>query len=57
MTKSIEELEREFAREVQHFVDVALRLGYSLEQAKTMARDVVARAVRKQFTVVKDEPR
>ena len=55
MTKSIEELEREFAREVRRFIDLAVEAGHSVEQAKAMARDVVAKAVRKQFTVVKGE--
>jgi len=55
MTKSVEELEQEFAREVQRFIDLAIEAGHSLEEAKTMARDVVAKAVRRQFKVVKDE--
>ena len=53
--KTIEECEQEFAREVRRFIDLAIEAGYSLEEAKAMARDVVARAVRRQFKVVKDE--
>lgn len=41
--KTVEECEREFAAAVQHFVDVATAAGYSLEEAKAMARDEVAR--------------
>ena len=52
MTKSVEELEREFAREVRRFIDMAIAEGYSLQEAKAMARDVVARAVRQSFKVV-----
>ena len=55
MTKSIEDLEREFAREVRRFIDLAIEQGYSLDEAKAMARDVVAQAVRKSFKVVKDD--
>jgi hypothetical protein len=47
VTKSIEELEREFAREVRRFIDLAVEAGHSLAEAKVMARDVVAQAVRK----------
>jgi hypothetical protein len=43
MTKSVEELEREFAREVRRFIDMAIAEGHSLQEAKAMARDVVAR--------------
>jgi uncharacterized protein YaaR (DUF327 family) len=53
--KTVEECEQEFSQAVQNFIDVAIAAGYSLEQAKAMARDVVARSVRKQFRVVKDE--
>jgi uncharacterized protein YaaR (DUF327 family) len=52
MTKWVEELEREFAREVRRFIDMAIAEGYSLQEAKAMARDVVARAVRQSFKVV-----
>jgi hypothetical protein len=50
--KTVEECEQEFAKAVQHFIDVAIAGGHSLEEAKTMARDVIARTVRKQFKVV-----
>jgi hypothetical protein len=43
MTKSVEELEREFARQVGRFIDLAMAEGHSLQEAKAMARDVVAR--------------
>ena len=53
--KTVEECEQEFAKAVQRFIDVAIAGGYSLDEAKAMARDVVAQAVRKQFKVVKDD--
>jgi uncharacterized protein YaaR (DUF327 family) len=56
VTKSIEECEEEFAREVRRFIDLAIEQGYSVDEAKAMARDVVAQAVRKSFKVVKDDP-
>jgi hypothetical protein len=40
VTKSIEELEREFASEVRRFIDLAVEAGHSLEEANVMARDV-----------------
>jgi hypothetical protein len=52
MSKSVEELEREFARQVGCFIDLAMAEGHSLQEAKAMARDVVARAVRQSFKVV-----
>jgi len=52
MTKTIEECEREFNETVRAFIDTAIAGGHSLESAKAMARDVVARAVRKRFKVV-----
>jgi len=52
--KTVEELERELAREVRRFIDLAIEAGHSLEEAKGMARDVVAQAVRRGFKVVKD---
>jgi hypothetical protein len=52
VTKSVEELEREFARQVRRFIDLAIAEGHSLQEAKAMARDVVARAVRQSFKVV-----
>jgi hypothetical protein len=52
LQREVEELERDFAREVRHFIDVAVAHGYSAEKAKAMARDVVARAVRQTFKVV-----
>jgi uncharacterized protein YaaR (DUF327 family) len=55
VTKSVEELEQEFARMVRRFIDLAIEQGYSLEEAKAMARDVVARAVRQSFKVVKSD--
>ena len=56
MTKSVEELEREFAQEVRRFIDLAVEAGHSVDEAKAMARDVVAKAVRQSFKVVpKDE--
>ena len=54
MTKSVEDLEREFAREVRRFIDLAVEAGHSVEEAKAMARDVVAKAVRMGFKVVKN---
>jgi hypothetical protein len=53
--KAVEELERELAREVRRFIDLAIEAGHSLEEAKAMARDVVARAVRRSFKVVSDD--
>lgn len=53
--KTILECEQEFAREVRRFIDLAIGAGHSLEEAKAMARDVVAHAVRQRFKVVKDE--
>jgi hypothetical protein len=53
--KAVEELERELAREVWRFIDLAIEAGHSLEEAKAMARDVVARAVRRSFKVVDDD--
>jgi len=55
VTKSVEELEQEFAREVGRFIDLAMEAGHPLEEAKAMARDVVAKAVRRQFRLVKDD--
>lgn len=52
LERQVEELERDFAREVRRFIDLAVAQGHSVEQAKAMARDVVARAVRKTFKVV-----
>jgi deoxyxylulose-5-phosphate synthase len=52
VTKSVEELEREFARQVRRFIDLAIAEGHSSQEAKAMARDVVARAVRQSFKVV-----
>ena len=52
MTKTIEEREREFTEAVQAFIDTAIAGGHSLEGAKAIARDVVARAIRKRFRVV-----
>jgi Resolvase, N terminal domain len=52
VTKSVEGLEREFARQVRRFIDLAIAEGHSLQEAKAMARDVVARAVRQSFKVV-----
>ena len=43
MTKTIEECEREFTETVRAFIDTAIAGGHSLESAKAMARDVVAR--------------
>lgn len=40
---------------MQGFIDLAFAQGHSVEEAKAMARDVVARAVRKSFKVVKDD--
>jgi len=54
MTKLVEDREREFAREVRRFIDLAVEAGHSVEEAKAMARDVVAKAVRMQFKVVKN---
>ena len=53
--KTVEELEREFAREVRRFVDLAIEAGRSLEEARAMARDVAARAVRRSFKIVNDD--
>jgi hypothetical protein len=50
--REVEELERDFAREVRRFIDLAVARGHSVEEAKAMARDVVARAVRQTFKVV-----
>ena len=55
VTKSVEGLEREFARQVRRFIDLAIAEGHSLQEAKAMARDVVARAVRQSFKVVSAE--
>jgi Resolvase, N terminal domain len=52
VTKSVEGLEREFARQVRRFIDLAIAEGHSLQEAKAMARDVVARAVRQSFKAV-----
>jgi hypothetical protein len=52
MTKTVEECEREFTEAVRAVIDTAIAGGHSLESAKAMARDVVARAVRKRFKVV-----
>jgi hypothetical protein len=49
---SIEDREHEFTKAVQAFLDTAIAGGHSLESAKAMARDVVARAVRERFKVV-----
>jgi len=35
--KTVEELERELAREVRRFIDLAIEAGHSLEEAKGMA--------------------
>jgi deoxyxylulose-5-phosphate synthase len=53
MTKSVEELEREFAREVRRFIDMAIAEGHSLQEAKAMARDVVARIA---ITLIRSSP-
>ena len=54
MIKSVEELEQEFAREVRRFIDIAVEAGHSVDEAKAMARDVVAKALRMRFRLVKD---
>jgi hypothetical protein len=54
VTTSVKELEREFAREVGRFIDLAVETGHSVEEAKAMIRDVVAKAVRRSFKVVRD---
>ena len=50
--KTIEQCEREFSNAVQEFINAAVAKGHSLDSAKVMARDAVARAVRKTFKVV-----
>jgi DNA-binding transcriptional regulator YhcF (GntR family) len=42
--KTTEEAEQEFTEAVRHFIDTAIAGGYSLDEAKAMARDVVAQA-------------